>query len=293
MICYHPMAKYHCKKNCKNNIYEREYHNVIVTSASTNKCTINTYYCDKTIVCEVLHSGAFQWFVMYLCCSATRGLHLFTEFDMRPHWDCFPMASSSSLPILGGCFLCVLPTHPPFSCPILFDSLGAEWSSSPDCCVCADVTVPSHHNISILPEVPPLCLFFFIIELKCSSFHRQQCQESMRDTLSAHTHTCRRTVRHGPPGDLGEIGPRQYLDWVCLPPIVPALLVYPCVPSVHKACLVCLRVFSCMRGIAKCICVDQRGLWRALFAYLRVCRCAEVCKPLFACIYLCLVCLEL
>lgn len=259
-------------------------------------CTINTYYCDKTTAWEVLHSGTFQWFVMYLCCSATRGLHLFTEFwyeaPLRRLPDGFLFLSTYSWWV----FFCVFSSHIlPFPAPFSLTRWEQNSSALP-VVVCVLMWLsPRTTTLAYSPKSHPSASFFFIIELKCSSFHRQQCQESMRDTLSAHTHThtCRRAVRHGPPGDLGEIGPRQYLDWVCLPPIVPALLVYPCLPSVHKACAACLCVFSCMHGIAKCICADQRGLWRALCAYLRVCRCAEVCKPLFACIYLCLVCLEL
>lgn len=72
---------------------------------------------------------------------------------------------------------------------------------------------------------------------------------------SSRTHTCRRMhvqQKTQAPADLGEIGPRQYLDWVCLPPIVPAALMSSCLPCVHKACLVdecvclCVCLYACM-----------------------------------------------
>lgn len=80
----------------------------------------------------------------------------------------------------------------------------------------------------------------------------------MLHTLPAHTHT---HVPHKTraPWDIGEIRPRQYLDWLCLPPIVLAVLMSLCLPCVHKACLVDVCVFACMYSIAKCICVVQRG----------------------------------
>lgn len=157
-------------------------------------------------------------------------------------------------------FVCALLTHPPFSCPILLDSLRVEWFSSPNCLVvCAHVSVPSHNNISIL--TPPLCLFFFfIIELKCGSFHCKQCQESVLDTLPANTHICTHThmsnIRLQHLKTLGKLDQDNTLtDFVYLPSSLLCFL--------HKACLVdvcvsfCVYLHACM--ILRHASVQSRG----------------------------------
>lgn len=172
------------------------------------------------------HLEAVQWFVVYLYCNVTSGLHLFTELATRPHWDRFPIASSSSSPILSVCsphtYSLFLP-HSPWLTASRIVKLPQLFSS-----VCAPTSVPSHNNISIPPQLPPIYLFFFffvITELKCSSFHCKQCQESVLNT-----HTCRHThIQHEtltPPREPEEIGPKQCHDCVCLPPLVPAVLPY-------------------------------------------------------------------
>lgn len=138
------------------------------------------------------HLESVQWFVVYLYCNVTSGLHLFTELATRPHWDRFPITSSS--PILSVCsphtYSPFLP-HSPWLTASRIVKLPQLFSS-----VCAPASVPSHNNISIPPHLPHLStyyLFFFVItELKCGSFHCKQCQESMLNT-----HTCRHThIQH-------------------------------------------------------------------------------------------------
>lgn len=233
-----------------------------------------------------------QWFVVYLYCNVTSGLHLFTELATRPHWDRFPITSSS--PILSVCsphtYSPFLP-HSPWLTGSRIVKLPQLFSS-----VCAPASVPSHSNISIPPHLPPIYLlfiFFVITELKCGSFHCKQCQESMLNT-----HTCRHThIQHEtltPPENLRKLDQDNamivfvYLPW--------SLLCCLCLTSLHKACSadMCIFVCICMHAwLCKVNLHSPEDVWRA---FVFIPEGLQVHRSLHASVcvcFTCLVCLEL
>lgn len=144
---------------------------------------------------------------------------------------------------------------------------------------------------------PTSHLSFFITELKCSSFHRKQCNgKHARYSACSHTHICRHThmsnIRLRPLETLGKSDQDNTLtefvyllsSLLCLCPL--------CLPLVNVCACVCVFAYM-FAWHCEVHPRSPEGFWRAYCAYLRVCRCAEVYKPLLVYIYLCLVCLEL
>lgn len=148
------------------------------------------------------------------------------------------------------------------------------------------VSVPSHNNISIVPHLPRICPFFpkkFLLERNRSLFYHRQCQEIMLNTHRWRDTRPRWCFSPGRPSG----------NWT---KTIPWLSLFT---SHHPCCAgVPFLTQPCLTNV--CLCPSERefassleGFWRALCSYLRVCRCAVVCKLLVVHrAYLCLVCLK-
>lgn len=150
------------------------------------------------------------------------------------------------------------------------------------------MSVPSHNNISILPHLPPLP--FFITELKCSSFHRKQCNgKHARYSACSHTHTYADT-HTCPTLDSGPWRP-----WGNRTKTIPWLSLFtscrPCCACVLCAYLwwmcvrVCVYLHACSHGIAKCIHVVQRA-FEGLIVHTWECAGVQRFISLCLCIYI-------